>query len=164
MVMGTYILFCMISPFIQNKISLEDMDMKEYVETSTSNVNQESMDKRIEQLYIEELEKNITKKVEEQGYKVNKCKVDATIADNVQETKIDKIILDLENGGDTEKENNIEDKIVTGVQKIKDVNTEMKNDINTKKDNSRLTDNQKNELKKFLKEEYEVNEKCLIIN
>ena len=85
------------------------MNLEEYVQSSsTVQVNQESMDKRINELYIEELEKNISKKVEEQGYKVNSCKVDATIADNVQDTKIDKITLDVEVNENTKQEDKVE--------------------------------------------------------
>ena len=173
MVMGTYVLFCIISPFLQNKIDLNDFKLEEYVQSSsTAQVNQESMDKRINELYIEELEKNISKKVEEQGYKVNSCKVDATIADNVQDTKIDKITLDVEVNENTKQEDNVEDRIVSGIQKIKEVNTTVninnKNDSDNKenpkeKEKTKLTETQKKQLKKFLKEEYEVNEKCLVI-
>ena len=170
MVMGTYVLFCIISPFLQNKINLNDLNLEEYVQSSsTVQVNQESMDKRINELYIEELEKNISKKVEEQGYKVNNCKVDATIADNVQDTKIDKITLDVEVNENTKQEDNVEDKIVSGIQKIKEVNTTVNIDNKNNKENSKekektkLTETQKKQLKKFLKEEYEVNEKCLVI-
>ena len=59
-VMGTYVLFCMISPFIKNNINMDDFNFENYVQTSsTSEINQESMNRRIEQLYIEELEKDI---------------------------------------------------------------------------------------------------------
>ena len=176
MVMGTYVLFCIISPFLQNKIDLNDLNLEEYVQSSsTVQVKQESMDKRINELYIEELEKNISKKVEEQGYKVNNCNVDATIADNVQDTKIDKITLDVEVNENAKQEDNVEDRIVSGIQKIKEVNTTVNidninsenkgnsKDTSKEKEKTKLTETQKKQLKKFLKEEYEVNEKCLVI-
>ena len=165
MVMGTYITFCMISPFINNKVNLDSFKLENYVETSTE-INQESMDRRIEQLYIEELEKNITNKVEEKGYIVNKCKVDATIADNVQDTKINKIILNVEkNKEEKQKEKSVENKIVTGIQKIKKVDTTIdKNETVNNNEKTKLTSSQKEELKEFLKQEYEVEEKCLVIS
>ncbi len=165
MVMGTYITFCMISPFINNKVNLDSFKLENYVETSTE-INQESMDRRIEQLYIEELEKNITNKVEEKGYIVNKCKVDATIADNVQDTKINKIILNVEkNKEEKQKEKSFENKIVTGIQKIKKVDTTIdKNETVNNNEKTKLTSSQKEELKEFLKQEYEVEEKCLVIS
>ena len=165
-VMGTYIIFCMISPFIQNKINFDDINLEEQIETSTTEVNQESMDRRIEQLYIEELEKDISKKVQEKGYIVKECKVNATIARNVEDTKINKITLTVEQGEATENQKEeIEDTLVSEIQKIKEVNTTISKE-NTKEDKkkTKLNETQKTELKKFLKEEYEVNEKCLEIN
>ena len=166
MVMGTYIIFCMISPFIQNKIKINDIDFEKQIETSTSEINQESMDRRIEQLYIDELEKNITNKIQEKGYIVKECKVNATIAQSVEDTKINKITLKVEQGETTENQKEeIEDKLVSEIQKIKEVNTTISEE-NTKEDKkkTKLNETQKAELKKFLKEEYEVNEKCLEIN
>ena len=67
MVMGANILFTIISPFIQNKeiFDLNEINLDDYANTqvTSAEVNQESMDKRIEELYIQELEKDITKKV-----------------------------------------------------------------------------------------------------
>ena len=130
MVLGTYVLFCMISPFIKNEFNIQDMDVEKYAQISKSDVNgykeinQESMDRRIEQLYKEQMEKEIIKKLEGQGYKVKECNVDANITDSESTTKINKISLKVD------------------------------------LDNSE----QKAELLEFLKKEYEVNEKCWVIN
>ncbi len=51
------------------------------------------MNERIKKLYSEELEKDITKKIKEKGYEVKKCKVSVQIADDEEETKINKIKL-----------------------------------------------------------------------
>ena len=79
LVLGTYILFSVISPFIGKDI---DFNLDEYIETSGEEINQESMDRRINELYKEQLEKNITSKVEEQGYIVENCSVDIEITFN----------------------------------------------------------------------------------
>ena len=167
-VMGTYVLFCMISPFIKNNINMDDFNFENYVQTSsTSEINQESMNRRIEQLYIEELEKDITKKVQEKGYIVNKCKVEATITNNIDTTKIDKVILNVEVDENVKQRDNIEDKVVSQIQKIKEVNTTInrnENDNTSKNKKTKLTQTEKKELIKFLKDEYEVNEKCLEIS
>lgn len=190
MIMGIYILFTIISPFIENKdkISIANIDFENYIETSTTKLNQTSMDDRIEQLYIEELEKDITKKIEEKGYEVTKCKVNATIGGNEESTKIDKIKLNIkkneEQKENREENNNIENKIVTQIQKIKPVETKVENinegsnnqendvqDTEIDKDkaniesgNNKITRADIQNIKKFLIEEYEVNEKCLEIN
>lgn len=209
MVMGIYVLFTIISPFIENKelLDVNNIDFEEYMTTQTSTeVDQTSMNKRIEELYVEELEKDITKKVEDKGYVVTKCKVDAQISSEEEETKINKITLNIEKSsnqaenlnidegsesqnGDvsienTENENNsLENKIVIGIQKIKPINTSIStqsdnnqslSDEDEKSDNSQPQSSSeekskiKNEdiqnIKKFLIEEYGVSEKCLKIN
>ena len=101
MVMGLYILFSIISPFIENsnKFNFNNIDLNSYVEevhttSSTSEkIDQTSMDDRLSQIYKEELENNITQKVEEKGYIVENCKVVANISQN--DSNIEKITLKI---------------------------------------------------------------------
>ena len=183
MVMGIYIIFNIISPFIKNQdiFNIENIDIEKYAlnetgetQLSKEEVNQTSMNKRIKDLYIEELEKDITKKLEEQGYKVNSCKVKATISEEESKTEIKEIKINVEKSENAEEtkqdEENVEDKLVTEIQKIKKVDTT----VNTQKEEQNEQEKQEKEnevsksdiqnIKKFLIEEYEVNEKCLKIN
>lgn len=165
MVMGVFILFNIISPFINaNHLkNLNEIDASKYVNENNKNyVEQKSMDERLEELYIEEIEKDIIKKVEKKGYKVSMCKVDAKITKNEEETGITKIKLKVEKTGEVKQEENssIENQIVTQVQKIKKVNTKkIEEDKETSLEKSDIQN-----LKQFLIEEYEVNKKCLEIN
>ncbi len=165
MVMGVFILFNIISPFINaNDLkNLNEIDASKYVNENNKNyVEQKSMDERLEELYIEEIEKDVIKKVEKKGYKVSMCKVDAKITKNEEETGITKIKLKVEKTGEVKQEENssIENQIVTQVQKIKKVNTKkIEEDKETSLEKSDIQN-----LKQFLIEEYEVNEKCLEIN
>ena len=176
MVMGVFILFNIISPFINaNHLkNLNEIDASKYVNENNKNyVEQKSMDERLEELYIEEIEKDIIKKVEKKGYKVSMCKVDAKITKNEEETGITKIKLKVEKTGEVktienkqinevkqEENSSIENQIVTQVQKIKKVNTKkIEEDKETSLEKSDIQN-----LKQFLIEEYEVNEKCLEIN
>lgn len=165
MVMGVFILFNIISPFINaNDLkNLNEIDASKYVNENNKNyIEQKSMDERLEELYIEEIEKDIIKKVEKKGYKVSMCKVDAKITKNEEETGITKIKLKVEKTGEVKQEENssIENQIVTQVQKIKKVNTKkIEEDKETSLEKSDIQN-----LKQFLIEEYEVNEKCLEIN
>ena len=168
MVMGLYILFTIISPFIKNRalFNIENIDLSKYqndyssVETS---VDQTSMDERIQVLYVEELEKDITKKVEEKGYEVTECKVKANI--QAQNNTISKIKLKIEKNEENKKEEDetIENKMVNEIQKIKPVNTQIQNNNKEEKE-EKITKNDIQNIKKFLMEEYEVEEKCLEIN
>ena len=71
MIMGLYLLFNIISPLIKNKdsFSISEFNLEEYTnqtqETSSNILNQESMDRRLNQIYKEELEKDITNILEQ---------------------------------------------------------------------------------------------------
>lgn len=181
MIMGIYILFSIISPFVKNKeiLDIGNIDLESYKTTETTAIDQTSMDKRIEQLYTDELEKDITTKIKEKGYKVAECKVEVKIGNEDEETQITKIKLNIKRGinlqDETNEQNNtIEDRIVVEVQKIKPINTKMKNEIDnetitnnqnaTKSTEEKVTNTDIQNIKKFLIEEYGVNEKCLEIN
>ena len=168
MVMGLYILFTIISPFIKNRtlFNVENIDLSKELNNYSSvetSVDQTSMDERIQVLYVEELEKDITKKVEEKGYEVTECKVKANI--QAQNNTISKIKLKIKINEENKKEENetIENKMVNEIQKIKPVNTQIQNNNKEKKE-EKITRNDIQNIKKFLMEEYEVEEKCLEIN
>ena len=96
-VLGIYVIYCLISPYVnKNKLfDLDNINIKKYTTSNIiqSNVNQESMDERLETLYIDELEKNINIKLKEYGYEIYKCKIDANLNSNKQNPGIHKINL-----------------------------------------------------------------------
>ena len=191
MVLGIFIIFNIISPFIQNKdaLDLTSINIEEYYKNETTSnkneekLNQTSMDQRIKELYQEELEKDIESKLESNGYKINNCKVEAKLPENEDEIGIEKIKLKIEEKNtekqkeenNNEQEKTIEDKIVIGVQKIKEIDVSEKNEEanNNESDEENYKENENNKkitksdiqnVKKILIEEYGVNEKCLEIN
>ena len=172
MVLGVYVIFNIVSPLIKNKdvFNFNNIDIEEYTSVETSSVNQTSMNERIKKLYSEELEKDINKKIKEKGYEVEKCKVSVQIADDEEETKINKIKLIVSKTQEEVKnniENSAENKIVTEIQKIRKIDTGVeikkqekeKNEVSDKVNKTEIQN-----IKKFLIEEYGVNEKCLEIN
>ena len=172
MIMGLFILYNIISPFIKDKNALkfEEEELQAFSTTSTQKieVNQESMDRRLEELYIQQIEKDITKKLEKKGYIVKSCKVQAKISNDEDTTGITKIKLKLEKGEvneEKEKEENeeIENKLITTIQSIKKVDTKISNAENTMGE-VLLEKVDIQNIKQFLIKEYEVNEKCLEIN
>lgn len=184
MIFGVYILFTIISPFIKNKdildVSTYDFNAYSNYITNQSSMNQTSMDNRIEQIYIEELEKDITKKINDLGYEVITCNVYATLSSQNEENYIEQIelVVEKEEKQESSEENNqqqeetFENKLVEEIQKIKPVNTSI-GEINVNQ-NSQNNAQSKNEqsinntdiqkIKKFLSEEYGVDETCLKIN
>lgn len=179
-VFGVFIIFNIISPLIKEKevFSIENFDLNEFSNnTKTSNnineneaVNQETMDRKIGELYKKELEKDITKKLEDKGYKVKNIKASVTIGSK-EETKIDKIEIDLEKEEKQNKENennNMENKIVEEIEKIKiNIDSKEKAKEETKEKSESNTKNVKKEeikdIENFLIEEYGVTKDCLKI-
>lgn len=173
-VMGLYILFSIISPFIENssKINLNNIDLDSYTEnTKTASskveeVDQTSMDNRINEIYKEELQNDITQKIEEKGYKVETCKVVAYISE--KNSEIEKITIKIngkineENDNDV-KNNTIENKIVTEIQKIQKVNIGV-GENKENKEETNITKTDIKVIKDFLIKEYGVSEKCLKIS
>ncbi len=183
MVMGLYILFSIISPFIKNsdKLNFENIDVSSYIneelDTSNVEVNQESMDKRLKEIYAEELENDITKKLKEKGYTIEYCKVDANISQKDNDSGIKKITLKLDKKEsiktDESSKNNenttqtIENKIVSEIQKIQKVEVKVGNNTkenSTENENSKITETDIESVKEFLISEYGVSKSCLKIN
>ena len=172
MVFGIYIIFNIISPFIKNKdiLDVSTYDFQEYSNyiTNQSSINESSMDSRIEQIYIEELEKDITKKVNDLGYNVTTCNVYATLSSDNEENYIEEIVLTVEKSEKQQnEEETIEDTLVNEIQKIKPINTtieEVDKNIDEQDDKQNINNRDVQKIKKFLKEEYGVEETCLKIN
>lgn len=169
MVLEIYIIFNIISPLVKNKdkLNLENLNLNNYTASTSASVDQTSMNKRIEILYENELEKDITTKLKEKGYELSECKVTAKIDENENnkdETKISNIKIKVEKKvAKQQEENNVENKIVTGIQQIKKVDIGKAKEKETK-NSSKISKAELEDIKKFLIEEYEVNEKCLEIN
>ena len=165
-VIGIYILFNIISPFINEKTKIDIGQILENTKTTSQiqeRVDQTSMNDKLEKMCKEELEKDITKKIQNLGYKVNECKVKLEIKD-IKETKntektsnIKQIYLDVEKEKENEnvienkeeKKNDdeinevkIENKIVEEVEKIKKV--QIGKNINKEKENKNNEKNNSN--------------------
>ena len=174
MIFGIYIIFNIISPFIKNKdiLDVSTYDFNEYgnYTTNQSNLNESSMNTKIKEIYIEELEKDITEKINELGYNVTTCNVYATLSSKNEESYIEQIELNVEKGEENQEnqeEETFENKLVSEIQKIKPVNaTITKNNQNNNQDENQKSINMSDiqKIKKFLIEEYGVDEKCLKIN
>ena len=185
MVMGLYILFSIIEPFIENsnelKFNVEDLYNQYSVETlaESENVNQKSMDSRLDELYKQKLENDIVQKLDEEGDVVEDCDVKAHISSN--DTGIELITIKIKEKKDNSNENdenqsnetmNIEEKIVNEIQKIQKVeinvskNQDNSSDESTQSEqqNQNITKNDIKIVKQFLIKEYGVSEKCLRIS
>ena len=157
MVIGIYVLFNIISPFIESNdvLSFENIDINEYVNIQTdTTINQTSMDLRLKELYIEELEKDVTSKVEENGYVVKDCIVEANLDEDAEDKGINKIEVTISG---KKKNNEIED--INEVQEIKiDISNSIS--VENKKD---ISNEELENLKKELSEYYQVNQNIITV-
>ena len=161
MVMGLYILFSIIEPFIENsnelKFNVEDLYNQYSVETlaESENVNQKSMDSRLDELYKQKLENDIVQKLDEEGYVVEDCDVKAHISSN--DTGIELITIKIKEKKDNSNENdenqsnekmNIEEKIVNEIQKIQKVEINVSKNQDNSSDKSTQSEQQNQNITK----------------
>lgn len=176
MVIGIYVLFTIISPIINKKdlFNINNFDIESFTAKETNSnikkieaVNQKSMDERLEELYIEELENNIKSKVMQEGYNVISCKVDAILngdAENQEIKNINLVVSKIAN-----KEDIIESKDsnsnIKNINKI-EINVGLNKLLGNNKDNeeAQTTNIDIQRLKEVLSSYYEIDIKKINIS
>jgi len=113
MVIGVYVLFNIISPIIKNKEKLvfNEIDLDKYITTSTK-VEQSSMDARLEKIYLDELENNIKSKFKNAGIEIIKCTIDAELDTTKKNAGIHSIDVKVKNVDDEKKISKIKQEII----------------------------------------------------
>lgn len=113
MVIGVYVLFNIISPIIKNKEKLvfSEIDLDKYITTSTK-VEQSSMDARLEKIYLDELENNIKSKFKNAGIEIIKCTIDAELDTTKKNAGIHSIDVKVKNVDDEKKFSKIKQEII----------------------------------------------------
>lgn len=113
MVIGVYVLFNIISPIIKNKEKLvfSKIDLDKYITTSTK-VEQSSMDARLEKIYLDELENNIKSKFKNVGIEIIKCTIDAELDTTKKNAGIHSIDVKVKNVDDEQKISKIKQEII----------------------------------------------------
>ncbi len=154
MILGVYVVFNIISPFVNSDAlyNFREESIENYTQnliTNSSNINQESMDRRLEILYIEQIETNIANKVGELGYDTEKCKVEAVLNSKNTNSGINKINLIVK-----EKQNE------NDIQKVhvNQINIGNVFNVNNESNNKKIK-----ELKRNLAEYYEIDESVINI-
>ena len=115
MVIGVYVLFNIISPIIKNKdnFSVEKYNTEKYESQSQYEIDQSSIDARIEKIYLEELEKKTQEKFQDNGFVVTKCKVDAVLDTTKKNAGISLITIKIEKTDETEKLEKVKNELAT---------------------------------------------------
>lgn len=105
MVIGVYVLFNIISPIIKNKddFSIEKYSIENYETKSQYQVDQSSMDEKLEKIYLEELEDTVALKFKENEIQVVKCEVDAILDTTKKNAGIHSITVKIRSSADENK-------------------------------------------------------------
>ena len=113
MVIGVYVLFNIISPIIKNKEKLvfSEIDLDKYITTSTK-VEQSSMDARLEKIYLDELENNMKSKFKNSWIEIIKCTIDAELDTTKKNAGIYSIDVKVKNVDDEKKISKIKQEII----------------------------------------------------
>ena len=122
MVIGVYVLFNIISPIIKNKEKLvfSEIDLDKYITTSTK-VEQSSMDARLEKIYLDELENNIKSKFKNAGIEIIKCTIDAELDTTKKNAGIHSIDVKVKNVDDEKKISKIKQEIIEEYEISEDI-------------------------------------------
>lgn len=162
-VIGIYIIFCIISPFIEKQefaTILEDVEnqLKEIKVESQVEPSQNINNTNLEKIYIQEFENEITKKVESLGYVVKKCEVELKIDATKENTSINSIYIKIEN----EKEEN-EENLDIQVENVPKVEISINNSKEGNNNPKQQEDHDVQKLKEILSEYYEISKEKITI-
>lgn len=156
MVLAVYVLFNIISPFLDKDAlyTFSFSELEDYTENMTgqsenNTINNVSMDKRLEKLYIEQIENDISKKVAELGYHVESSNVQAVLDSSRSDAGINKIELVL-----SKKQNENE------IEKVEINKVTIGNIINFGKDTDKEAENT---IKEQLAEYYQINKDIISV-
>ena len=168
LVLGIYVIFSIISPFVDRK-ELYSFDISDTIDEYSANITPSSSsnrDSNLEKMYLDSLEKEIVKKVEEQGYTTRACTAKAIFDTNNENFGIKKISIILKSKKsnykkDNEKQNNSEISNIENVNKVEVNigNTNAENDD----EGSSITDKDIAGLKRTLSDYYDIDKNIIEI-
>ena len=157
-VLGIFIIFNIISPFVSGNV-FNSFDLEKELENYTSNTNLSASPNKqnsLAEMYINTFENDIKKQVEEQGYSVKKCKVDASFDTEKNDFGINKITIIIGTKNKEKSSNMVNIKDV----EIIDIHIGHEEVENSEENNSKDIEF----LKTYLSEHYEIDKNIININ
>lgn len=157
-VLGIFIIFNIISPFVSGNV-FNSFDLEKELENYTSNTNLSASPNKqnsLDEMYIDTFENDIKKQVEEQGYSVKKCKVDASFDTEKNNFGINKITIIIRSKN-KEKSSNM-----VNIKDVEIIDIHIGNEVleNSEENNSKDIES----LKTYLSEHYEIDKNIININ
>ena len=168
-ILGIYIVFCIIAPFTDNKVS-GDFDLSKEIDEYSENTEEKDYhnkekdtEKKLNKIYESTFEKELIKTIEKEGFKVDKCLVKGNFNSEEENAGISKISVTIESKKKVKsKEENDEIKI-ENVDEIKKIEINVGNKItsNTEED---VDAKDIDTLKKYLAKHYEIDKGIIEIH
>lgn len=166
---GVYIVFCIISPFIDESkvLSFENIEKelerysKELNMDDIQTIDDQNRSDSMESLYIEEFRKDVIEQVEKQGYEVGKCDVDIQIDATKENAGINKIYLVIGKKQIQEDKQNSNEIKIEEVEKVEISINATSSEDNMSEEVEVSEDTLK--VKKYLCEHYEISEDRVIV-
>lgn len=175
-IIGVYILFTILSPIITKVVGGEvklDTDYEKYftntdtyqtMSDSLSNINNEN----IEEVYKDNLKKDIVSKVKEKGYLATNVEVEVNVKDSASYGNINKITMNvskIEEQEEKQKEDNTIHSIsIEEVEKVSIGNTLENTEPTIGSKEKTISEKQKNEIGQYLSDIYHVSPQYIRIN
>ncbi len=165
-VIGIYILNMIISPVISkvtgNSLEVSSGEIKSFLESDSdykyvTNDLESTNDSNIEKIYKNKLEEDIKNKVQEKGYEVNKIvlQIEVENHDKKEYGKIKNIQMKLSKKVNKEiKENNVV---------INEIQVDLNNSVQQENFQD-ITEEEKEQLEKYISDTYEISKECIEIN
>ena len=159
-VIGVYILFSIVSPVITkvagNEFRVSDIyDINTYIEVSTKSSQdniENNQQNQIRQVYITNLKNDMKQKIQKKGYSVKSLTLEIS---NDEQYTLKKIFAQVS------KKENEENNEVKGVNEI---NIAISNNTENKEENISISTKEQNDLKAYLSDIYNLEEKNININ
>ena len=180
-VIGIYIVFVIMYPII-SKITNKNINFQSIVDDTTSKINEYESNNTlaietssyIEKVYKEKIEDELTKKVNEKGYKVDSLKIYVNTKTEEVYGEINNIIMEVSK--DEQKENNEVSKInnetditninvTNSINEIEDIEIKLNDSSDVKNtDNKNVSKEEIDSLKEYISTTYEIEKDKIYIN
>lgn len=170
MVIGLYVLFTIVQPIIIKfagiNIDISNFKYNKYFKEEVLEVSTEEFEsnnsKLIKQAYIDNIQKDIEKKIEQKGYRVISFDIEILESENEENYGIIKS-MSLKLNKIEEEETNKE---YYNAIKIEDIDIDASNNINSTNSEEKLnlSNGEKIKIIEYLSEEYSVEKKNIVIN
>ena len=169
-ILGIYIVFCVIEPFTNNRV-FGDFDISKIFDEYSMNTkeknniqNEIDTDKRLNKIYENTFENELVQTIEKEGFRVHKCEVKGNFNAEEENAGISKINITIESKKIIKKEKEDNNDI-----KIESINEVKKVEINVGK---QITNNIEEDveakdidtLRKFLSKHYEIDKGIIEID